>query len=450
METVGFIGLGAMGGPVAGHIQRAGYPLVVHDVRDEATRSFGERGATVVDSAAALARTSDVIITALPMPEDVEQVACGRDGIIEGIKPGSVYGHFNQPAVANSPARATVSREGRIGSRRSGRLRPTWAARGIHEVMVGGAKSLSGLNRYYAFGDQVLYAGPLGSGSICKLVHQMIGCAVSQALAEGLSLGSQGRVEPKTLWDCVRRGMVGRMHVLHYQVPQTVFRGTFETDTFPSNCCARMWGWQPTSAGINVPLALANIAEQSLVEAINRGWGDKAAYTVTFLLQEEAAQVRIRATGVDPNNRSEIHLHPSKRRVILVKRREPCLKTDSKCWIATCTFWSRPTFGSDLSIPSSKTTRPGAQPIMSGICDWWDRMGGRGAGRWTPPETIPPPGHIFHRNQKLFRPHMERGWSSQVQLDAMDEEGIDLAVLYPSRGLNVLSIPAMDPSSPPP
>jgi uncharacterized protein len=62
-----------------------------------------------------------------------------------------------------------------------------------------------------------------------------------------------------------------------------------------------------------------------------------------------------------------------------------------------------------------------------------------------PPETIPPPGHIFHRNQKLFRPHMERGWSSQVQLDAMDEEGIDLAMLYPSRGLNVLSMPGMDP-----
>ena len=62
-----------------------------------------------------------------------------------------------------------------------------------------------------------------------------------------------------------------------------------------------------------------------------------------------------------------------------------------------------------------------------------------------PPETIPPPGHIFERNQKLFKPHMERGWSSRVQLDAMDEEGIDLAVLYPSRGLNVLSVPAMDP-----
>src|SRR5262249_18392765 len=91
METVGFIGLGAMGGPGAGHIQRACYPRGVYDGGDEATRSFCERGATVVDSAVALARKSDVIITALPMPEDVEQVTCGRDGIIEGIRAGAVY-----------------------------------------------------------------------------------------------------------------------------------------------------------------------------------------------------------------------------------------------------------------------------------------------------------------------------------------------------------------------
>ncbi len=62
-----------------------------------------------------------------------------------------------------------------------------------------------------------------------------------------------------------------------------------------------------------------------------------------------------------------------------------------------------------------------------------------------PPGSLPPPGHIFHKNQKLFKSHNQRGWSPHVQLDAMAEEGIDLAVLYPSRGLNVLSIPDMDP-----
>ena len=55
-----------------------------------------------------------------------------------------------------------------------------------------------------------------------------------------------------------------------------------------------------------MPLPLANIAEQNLIEAINRGWGDKSAYTVTFQLQEEAAKVAIRADGVDPDKRQNI------------------------------------------------------------------------------------------------------------------------------------------------
>jgi hypothetical protein len=62
---------------------------------------------------------------------------------------------------------------------------------------------------------------------------------------------------------------------------------------------------------LNVPLPLANIAEQNLVAALNRGWGDKSAYTVTFLLQEEAAQVELRAADVDPQQAAKyISTHP--------------------------------------------------------------------------------------------------------------------------------------------
>jgi 3-hydroxyisobutyrate dehydrogenase len=315
MESVGFIGLGNMGGPVAGHIQAAGYPMIVYDLRDEATRSFRERGANVADSAAELARKSDVIITALPMPADVEHVARGANGIIEGVRPGSVFVDISTspPALVRrlEPLFRTKGAsvlDAPVASGQPG------AARGIHEVMVGGEREIFERVKpiLTAFGDQVLYAGPLGSGSICKLVHQMIGCSVSQAIAEGLSLGVKAGVEPKILWDCVRRGMVGRMHVLHYQVPQTVFRGTFETDTFPLKLLRKDVGLA-TELGreLNVPLAVANIAEQVLVEAVNRGWGDKAAYTVTFLLQEEAAQVRIRATDVDPSKSAKyISTHP--------------------------------------------------------------------------------------------------------------------------------------------
>ncbi|HEY7219615.1 MAG TPA: NAD(P)-dependent oxidoreductase [Candidatus Binatia bacterium] len=312
METVGFIGLGNMGGPVAGHIQRAGFPMIVFDLRAEATCPFEARGAKVADSAADLARQSDVILTALPMPLDVEAVAMQ---IVETIKPSAIYIDISTspPSLIRKleplfRAKDAFVLDAPVASGQPG------AARGIHEVMVGGAQDIFERAKpvLQAFGDQVLYAGPLGSGSICKLVHQMVNSTISQAIAEGLTLGAKAGVDTKSLWECVRRGMVGRMHVLHVQVPQTVFRGEFSTDTFPLKLLRKDVGLA-TALGrqLNVPLPLANIAEQNLVAALNRGWGDKSAYTVTFLLQEEAAQVELRAADVDPQQAAKyISTHP--------------------------------------------------------------------------------------------------------------------------------------------
>jgi 3-hydroxyisobutyrate dehydrogenase len=290
--------------------------MVVYDLREQATRSFLARGATAACSASELARHSDVIITALPLPADVERVACGKEGIIEGIRPGSVFVDISTspPSLIRRleplfQAKGASLLDAPVASGQPG------AARGIHEVMVGGQREIFERVKpiFGAFGDQVLYAGPLGSGCICKLVHQMIGSSVSQAIAEGLSLGVKAGVEPRILWECVRRGMVGRMHVLHYQVPQTVFLGRFETETFPLKLL-RKDVELATGLGreLNVPLPLTNIAEQTLVAAMNRGWEDKAAYTVTFQLQEEAAQVQIRTVGVDPENAAKyISTHPN-------------------------------------------------------------------------------------------------------------------------------------------
>jgi 3-hydroxyisobutyrate dehydrogenase len=314
MEIVGFIGLGNMGGPVAGHIQRAGFPMVVYDLREEIMRPFEERGAKIADSAAALARQSDVIITALPMPSDVEEVACGTNGILQGVRQSSIYIDISTgpPSLIRrlEPlflAKGAFVLDAPVASGQPG------AARGIHEIMVGGDKEIfeRAAPVLRAFGDQVLHAGALGSGSICKLVHQMVNSTISQAIAEGLTLGVKAGVDTEALWECVRRGMVGRMHVLHVQVPQTVFRNSFETDTFPLKLLRKDVGLA-TALGreLNVPLPLANMAEQNLMEAVNRGWGDKSAYTVTFLLQEEAANVELRA-DVDAGQAAKyISTHP--------------------------------------------------------------------------------------------------------------------------------------------
>ena len=91
METVGFIGLGNMGGGMANNIQKAGYPMVVYDLREEAARPFLDGGARLANSPEEVASLCEVTFTSLPGPKEVEEVALGAEGILAGIKPGSIF-----------------------------------------------------------------------------------------------------------------------------------------------------------------------------------------------------------------------------------------------------------------------------------------------------------------------------------------------------------------------
>src|SRR5712692_3936935 len=90
-DTVGFVGLGTMGGPMAANLQKAGFKLIVHDLRRQAASHHLNAGAVWADSPRALASEADVILSSLPEPADVEAVALGPDGLIAGIKPDTAY-----------------------------------------------------------------------------------------------------------------------------------------------------------------------------------------------------------------------------------------------------------------------------------------------------------------------------------------------------------------------
>ena len=302
METVGFIGLGNMGGGMAGNIQKAGYPMVVYDIREEATRPFLEAGARLGSSPADVASRCDVTLTSLPGPREVEAVAAGPEGVLQGISAGSVY-------IDLSTSRPTLIRE----------LEPRFREKGVHvldapvsggksgaqsrnlAVMVGGEKEIFDRVKPLldAFGDKVFYAGSIGAGSVAKLVHNMIGHGVRQAIAEGLTLGVKAGVEPDALWECVRRGSLGRMSALHEGIARTVFQGEFEPASFALNLSRKDIGLA-TDLGreFNVPMPVANLAEQIAIEAMNRGWGEMDS-SITFRLQEEQSGVEVRAPHVD-------------------------------------------------------------------------------------------------------------------------------------------------------
>ena len=314
METVGFIGLGNMGMGMAANIQKADYPLVVHDVRQAAAQPFVDAGARQAGSAAEVARLSDVVFTSLPGPREVEAVALGAGGVLEGIRAGGIY-------VDLSTSRPTLIRQ----------IEPQFRAKGAHvldapvsggktgaasrnlAVMVGGEREIFERIKPLldAFGDKVFYAGSIGAGSVCKLVHNMIGHGVRQAIAEGLTLGVKAGVEAEALWQCVRRGALGRMSSLHEGIPRTVFRGSFEPPSFLLSL-ARKDISLATELGreFDVPMPVANLAEQMAIESLNRGWGDMDS-SIAFLLQEEAAGVEVRAPQVDVERAARfISTHP--------------------------------------------------------------------------------------------------------------------------------------------
>ena len=294
---IGFIGLGNMGGPMALNLMKAGHALVVHDVRLDAAKPHLDGGAKWAESPKALARASELILTSLPGPKEVEAVALGPDGIIHGAVPGTVYADLStgSPTVMRKLHAAFKDKGVHVlDAPVSGGV---WGAqRGTLQVMVGGDESIYREVRpvLQAVGDKVGYMGPIGAGTIAKLVHNMIGIATRAVFAEGFTLGVKAGVKPEALLEAIRGAAFGQGLMLSQMLPNVIFRGDFDTVRFALKLARKDIGLATELAReYDVPMPLAAVAEQIMVEAMARGWGDKDS-TAPWMLQEEAAGVQVR------------------------------------------------------------------------------------------------------------------------------------------------------------
>jgi 3-hydroxyisobutyrate dehydrogenase len=307
---IGFIGVGNMGAGMANNLLKAGYTLTINDIRRDAAGPLLERGAQWAETPQQIAMQSEITFTSLPGPPDVEAVALGAEGILAGIKPGAVYIDLS----SNSP---TLVR----------RLHDIFRERGVHmldapvsggvigartgllAVMVGGDEALYQRVKPVldAIGDNVVYCGAIGAGSICKLVHNTISAITSQAITELFTLGVKAGADPKALWETTRRGAFGRGAGGIHRLPESWFSGDFEPDWdkgfFATKLMRKDVGLATQLAReYSVPMALASLTEQELIEAINRGWGDNPT-TKVRVLQEERAGVQVRGNFPAGNTR---------------------------------------------------------------------------------------------------------------------------------------------------
>jgi len=143
-----------------------------------------------------------------------------------------------------------------------------------------------------SIGDQAVHVGPIGAGSVTKLVHNCAGYAIQTALAEVFTMGVKAGVEPLGLWKAVRQGAGGRRRTFDGLVDQFL-PGTFEPPAFSLKLAHKDVSLATALAReLGVPMRIANLALDELTEALNRGWGARDS-RVAMLLQEERAGVKI-------------------------------------------------------------------------------------------------------------------------------------------------------------
>jgi len=290
---VGFIGLGMMGSGMASNIQKGGFELVVHDLTRQAASKHLSAGATWADSPKAVAEQCEIVFTSLPTPADVRHVGTGENGLIEGFKKGSVWLDLSTNAVdVVRDLNAIFAEKGIdfLDAPVSGG--PSGANSGKLAVWVGGDKAV--YDKYKAvldaFSDQNRYIGPIGAGTIAKLVHNSASAAVNVVLSEVFTMGVKAGVEPLQLFEAIRQGAAGRVRLFD-RLQKQFLTGVYDPPDFALRLLHKDVSLACQLAReVSVPMRLTNLAHQELTEAMNRGW-DKRDSRVGALLQQERAGI---------------------------------------------------------------------------------------------------------------------------------------------------------------
>jgi 2-hydroxy-3-oxopropionate reductase len=197
--TIGFIGLGIMGKPMALNLVRAGYPVVALNRSRGPVDELVAAGAKAGSSPKDVAAQSDVVITMLPDSPDVEQVALAADGIVHGLKPGALWIDMSTIAPATtrsvSAAFATHDVESLDAPVSGGEKGAIDAALSI---MVGGSEAAFQRAKpiFKTLGKNIVHVGELGAGQVCKACNQIVVGVTIEAVAEALALAENSGVDP--------------------------------------------------------------------------------------------------------------------------------------------------------------------------------------------------------------------------------------------------------------
>jgi 3-hydroxyisobutyrate dehydrogenase-like beta-hydroxyacid dehydrogenase len=291
---VGFIGLGAMGGPMALNLLKAGFELVVNDIDEAKTAPLRARGAAVAATAQQVAAAVERTIVIVETTEQAESVIIGAHGIIRGARPGHVVlcmatiDPFAAQGIADRLAALDIAMLDAPVSGGTGR-----AVAGDLSVIAGGAPDVFARCRdlFAAIGSRAFHVGPLGSGLAMKLVNNMLVQVNTVAVAEALVLGVKAGLDPQTMYEVVRVS-TGASAAWDLRVPRIL-----SGDYAPGGTIDIAYKDQELETAfakrLGVPLLLANLTQQVYQMARAQGLNKQDGAAVVKIF-ERLAGVAVR------------------------------------------------------------------------------------------------------------------------------------------------------------
>ena len=288
-EKIGFIGLGSMGGGMAGNLVKAGFEVYGMDVDSRRTAALAERGGIIVATPADIARAAPRVITMVETTAQTEEVIMGASGVLAGANSGHAIAmmstidpiatkrmHDKLSGLGISMVDAPVSG----GSQR--------AAEGSLAIICGGdAADVEGWQpAFKAMAANQFHVGSIGQGLAMKLVNNMLIQTSTVAIAEAFVMGAKAGLDPKTMYDVIRVS-TGASFALDFRVPRFL-----SGDFSPGGTVDISYKDQEleTAFGkaLGVPLFMANISQQIYQMARAQGLNKQDGASVVKLYEQMA------------------------------------------------------------------------------------------------------------------------------------------------------------------
>ena len=292
-ETVGFIGLGVMGAPMAGNLVEAGHSLVVHSRSPEPVNALAEAGAETAQSPREVAERADVVITMLPDSPAVEAVVYGDDGVLAGASEGDLLVDMStiHPTVSVAVAEAAAERGvAALDAPVSGG--DVGAQNGALSIMVGGDAADFERARplFEVLGKTIVHVGEAGAGQVVKACNQVVVAVTIAAVSEALVLGSKAGVDPEQILDVLGGGLAGNkvMEMRRSNFLEHDFTPGFRIDLHHKDLNIAL----ESGDAYGVPLAVTSVVQQYMRALRAKGHGGDD-HSGLLQLVEELAEHRI-------------------------------------------------------------------------------------------------------------------------------------------------------------